>query len=291
MPKIMLIGKRGQVGWELNRSLSILGDLFAFDRTGLDLTNSAEIRKVVREVRPDVIVNAAAYTAVDRAETESSLAMAINGEAPGILAEEAQKLGALLVHYSTDYVFDGQGRVPYLEDQATAPVNYYGTTKLAGECAIQQLCDRYLILRTSWVYGTYGINFLRTMIRLGEEREMLRIVDDQVGAPTWTRHIADGTSQIIAKTLASDVGDQLSGVFHLTAGGEVSWFGFASAIFDCLKRKGVARQPQLVRIPTSEYPLPATRPAYSVLSNAKIMKNFDIEIPDWKEGLEYCLAY
>lgn len=292
MPTILLIGKRGQIGWELCRSLSIIGEVNAYDRIGLDLMQPEEIRRLVREMSPHIIVNAAAYTAVDRAETDRVVAAAVNTEAPAILAEEAQRLGALFVHYSTDYVFDGTIQIPYTEESPTNPLNYYGITKLAAEKAIQQTCERHLILRTSWIYGMRGANFLRTMIRLAEEKDQLEVTNDQVGTPTWSRHVAEATSQMISKHFAANDPMKLTGVFHLTSNGSATRHQFATTIFNFLERKKIPhfRKPQLIDIPSAKYFLPAKRPLYSVLSNLKLMNHFNIQIPHWQTGLELCLV-
>ncbi len=284
MRKILLTGKNGQVGWELQRTLATLGEVVAVDRQGMDLANPDSIRHCIREVKPDLIVNAAAYTAVDKAESEVGLAMAINGIAPGIMAEAAKKLGTLLVHYSTDYVFDGAKSGPYTEDDQPNPLNAYGSSKLAGERAIAASGARYLIFRTSWVYGARGKNFLRTILRLAQERDELRIVDDQVGAPTWCRAIAEATAQVLACTQARAASDA-SATCHLSAAGSASWCGFAKAILE-----GSGRSCKVVPIPSSEYPLPARRPANSVLSNARLNARFGITLPDWHEGLRECLS-
>ena len=237
MKRILLTGRNGQVGWELERTLAPLGEVLAFDRKGFDLAEPDEICHSLRELKPDIIVNAAAYTAVDRAEAESDMAMAINATAPGIMAEEARRLGALLVHYSTDYVFDGAKSAPYTEEDATGPVNTYGRSKLAGERAIWESGCRHLIFRTSWVYGTRGGNFLRTILRLAAERDELRVVDDQIGAPTWCRMIAEASSLALARP------DVPVGLYHLAGSGETSWFGFARAI---LKLSQTERKPALL---------------------------------------------
>jgi dTDP-4-dehydrorhamnose reductase len=288
--KILLTGKNGQVGSELEKSLAPLGELTALDRQQLDLSNPDLIRQVVRELRPDVIVNAAAYTAVDRAETESGFAQAINGTAPGILAEEASRLDALLVHYSTDYVFDGIKSTPYTEQDIPNPLNVYGRSKLAGEQAICAAATRFLILRTSWVYDARGRNFLNTIKQLGGQRPELAIVNDQFGAPTWSREIARATARIIALYQAHPDKEQLNGIYHLTAQGQTSWFGFAQAaakhgLFDNLERT-----PALRAIPSTDFPTPARRPMYSVLSNARLLKQFGFQLPDWDVSLRECLS-
>lgn len=285
MTRILLTGINGQVGWELQRTLQPLGDVIALDRSQLDLANPDALRAVVRDIKPKLIVNPAAYTAVDKAETEADLAMAINGTAPGILAEEARTLDALLVHYSTDYVFAGDGDFPYTEASPVAPRNSYGRSKLAGEQAIQSTACRHLIFRTSWVYGLRGANFLRTMLRLGAERDALKIVGDQIGAPTWSRMIAEATSCAIAR----QQGQQ--GLYHLTAGGAASWYDFACAIFDLAHQRGMlARKPEVSRINSVDYPTPAERPKNSRLTCNKLREDFGLSIPTWDEQLNLCLT-
>ena len=287
--KILITGAHGQVGWELQRALAPLGEVLALGHTQLDLANPDAIRQVLRHAAPDLIVNAAAYTAVDRAEQETDLAQAVNSEAPGILAEEALRLNAALVHYSTDYVFDGSKGAPYEEIDATHPQSVYGTSKLAGEKALAAVNCAHLILRTSWVYGARGKNFLLTMQRLAHEREELRVVDDQLGAPTWSRLLAEATVSIVSQCLhKGTVADRLrdrGGLYHLSAGGQTSWFGFADAIV-----QQAEKPPRMTPISTAEYPLPAVRPAYSVLSNDKIARHFGIRLPDWRHSLVQCLA-
>jgi dTDP-4-dehydrorhamnose reductase len=281
--KILITGRDGQVGWELQRTLAPLGETIALDRYALDLGNADTIRRVLREVSPDIIVNAAAYTAVDQAESEPAQALAINGIAPGVMAEEARRSGALLVHYSTDYVFDGSGDQPFNESSQTAPLNSYGRSKLAGEQAIQAVDGRYLILRTSWVYGLRGKNFLRTMLRLASEREELRVVADQIGAPTWSRMIAEATAAALARPAP------VEGLYHLTSSGETSWCGFTEALLE-LTRSQRDREPRLTGIPASEYPLPAPRPANSRLSCDCLARDAGIRLPHWQEALALCLA-
>lgn len=277
MRRILLTGRNGQVGWELERTLAPLGQIHACDHSSLDLADADSIRSAVRAFKPDVIVNAAAYTAVDQAEAEPELAQAINGTAPGILAEEAKRLGALLVHYSTDYVFDGTKPTPYTEADAPNPLGVYGRSKLAGEQAVQAVGGEHLILRTSWVYGLRGRNFLLTIMRLAGEKPLLRIVGDQVGAPTWCRNIAETTAAL----LASPQGPR--GLFHLTAGGTTSWHGFAAAIVAA--RGATAR---VEEITTADYPLPARRPANSRL-DCGALRAQGIALPDWQDQLRLCL--
>lgn len=283
--KILLTGAAGQLGRELKRSLACLGELVACDHGQLDLTDADGLRDAVRALAPTAIVNAAAYTAVDKAETESATADAINATAPGILAEEAKRLGAMLIHFSTDYVFDGNKPSPYNETDATAPLSAYGRSKLAGEQAISASGARHLIFRTSWVYGLHGANFMKTMLRLGREREELAVVGDQIGAPTWTRHLADITALILARRDAPD------GLYHLAAAGETSWHGYAEAIFAEARRVGLLdKSPVVRRITGADYPLPAPRPANSRLDCSKFRRDFELALPDWRIGLADCLA-
>ena len=275
--RILLIGPTGQVGGELAPRLAALGGVVALDRRALDLADPDAIRAGVRGARPDVIVNAAAYTAVDRAESEPDRANAINARAPGVLAEEAKSLGALLVHYSTDYVFDGTKASPYTEGDAPNPLSVYGRTKLGGERAIRVSGCRHLILRTSWVYASRGHNFLLTMLRLGAERSELRVVGDQRGAPTWARDIAAATVRLLAKPP--------NGLFHLTAAGETTWHGFAREI---MRLAGLT--PVVHRIRAAEYPTAARRPANSVLDNARLRAAAGVVMPAWDESLARCLA-
>lgn len=287
--KILLLGKNGQVGWELQRTLAPLGNVIAMDQEELDLARVGDIRSTVRELKPDIIVNAAAYTAVDKAESESDLAMAINGDAPGILAEEAKKLGALLVHYSTDYVFDGTKETPYIEEDIPNPLNVYGKTKLAGEQAIQAVDGNYLIFRTSWVYGTRGQNFFLTMLRLAREREEIRVVDDQIGAPTWCRMIAESTALILAQGINREEGfkgyfKERKGIYHMTAGGQTSWYGFAEWIFKPIDID--IKLERLIPIKTTQYQSVSRRPYYSVLNNNLLYCKFGISLPYWTDMLK-----
>ncbi len=285
--KILLTGCAGQLGRELKRSLACLGEVVACDRRQLDLAQTDSLRAAIRAMAPTVIVNAAAYTAVDKAEAEPRVADAINAVAPGILAEEAQRLGALLIHYSTDYVFDGTKAGPYTEDDTPAPLSAYGRSKLAGEQAIAASGARQLIFRTSWVYGLHGANFMKTMLRLGRERNELRVVGDQVGAPTWTRHLADVTALILARR---DLPDLPNGLYHLAAAGETSWHGYAEAIFAEAQRAGlIEKSPVVHRIASADYPLSAPRPANSRLDCTKFQHDFDLVLPDWRSGLADCL--
>ncbi|WP_211472309.1 dTDP-4-dehydrorhamnose reductase [Collimonas humicola] len=284
--KILLTGKNGQVGYELERSLQGFGEVIALDRSQMDLADLTQVRDVIRAIKPDLIVNPAAYTAVDKAETEPELAMRINGEAPGVMAEEAKKLGAAMIHYSTDYVFDGSKSSPYKEDDRPCPINVYGHTKLAGELAIQASGVPHLILRTSWVYGMRGKNFLLTVLRLAKERSELRIVGDQHGAPTWCRTIADVTAHIVMQGKGgNDWWKDKSGLYHLTAKGQTTWAGFTQAI---IANAELSKKPIVTAINTEEYPLPAKRPGYSVISCEKLTKTF-CELPSWENALRLCL--
>ena len=288
MSRILITGKTGQVGYELERSLQGLGEIIAVDRSQMDLADLDQVRDVIRRVKPTLIVNPAAYTAVDKAESEPELALRINGEAPGVMAEEARKLGAALIHYSTDYVFDGTKKGAYLETDPTCPVNVYGNSKLAGEQAIAASGVAHLILRTSWIYSTHGKNFLLTMRRLAQEREELGIVSDQYGAPTWSRTIADTTAHIVAQSLAA--ADQAawwnarSGLYHLTAQGSTTWFGFTEAI---MAHSSIAKKPRLKPILAQDYPVPAKRPANSVLSSQRLIETF-CGLPQWQQALALC---
>ena len=288
MRRILLTGKTGQVGYELNRSLQGLGEIIALDRSRMDLANLDQVRAVIREVKPTLIVNPAAYTAVDKAESEPELAMRINAEAPALMAEEAKKLGAAMIHYSTDYVFDGTKTGAYLESDPTCPINVYGRTKLAGERAIQDAGIPHLIFRTSWVYGQFGKNFLLTILRLAHERDALRIVADQYGAPTWSRTIADSTAHISAQLGVGTQGhgrwQEVSGLYHMTAQGRTSWHDFAQAI---VAHASVARKPTITPIRTEEYPLPAARPKNSALSCERFIGTFN-GLPPWAEALDLC---
>lgn len=290
--RILLLGKNGQVGWELQRSLAPLGELIALDRNGSaglvgDLSHPEALRDVVRRVAPDIIVNAAAYTAVDRAETEIDLAKTINTDAVRVLAEEAKILNALFVHYSTDYVFLGTGQAPWKETDATAPLSVYGKTKRTGEEAILASGCPHLIFRTSWVYAARGHNFIKTMLRLGQDRQQLSVVCDQIGAPTGAELIADVTAHAI-RSVALD--PTKSGVYHLAASGETSWHGFAEFIFAAAKAMGGAQAVHTVTpIPSVEYPTPATRPLNSRLDTSKITTVFGLTMPAWQNGVSRVL--
>lgn len=291
--KLLLLGGNGQVGHELRRSLAPLGEVVITTRSGdvdgdacerLDLAELEAIAPLLDRVRPDVVVNATAYTAVDRAEGDAEAAFRANAEAPGQLAQACAKLGISLVHYSTDYVFDGSAKRPYREDDPNCPLGVYGASKLAGEDAIRASGAHHLILRTAWVYGLYGHNFLRTMLRVGAERDELRVVADQLGCPTPAWLIADVTAAILRIGIAG------SAVRHLVAAGETSWHGFAEAIFEeAVSRRLLARRPNVIPITTLEYPTPARRPAYSVLDTAALRNDYDVRLPDWRLALSETL--
>lgn len=285
--KILVTGHSGQVARELALALAGQGELLVLGRDRLDLADSEAIRQRVRAERPELIINAAAHTAVDQAESEPEAAFALNATAPGVLAEEAAALGAPLIHYSTDYVFDGRKTAPYTEDDQPNPLGVYGRSKLAGEEAIRAVGGAHLILRTSWVYSLHGRNFLLTMQRLLQEREQLNVVDDQVGAPTWAGDIATTTAALIQRW---QQGRQAWGTYHFTAGGETSWFGFASAIAETLKTQGKPCA-RLEPIPSSAYPTPAQRPLNSRLDGSKLRRDWDVVLPDWRQGLEACLRH
>jgi len=291
--KILLISCTGQVGAELWRGLQPLGEVIPADQnlttvTRLDLTNPQQIRELIQQVKPNIIVNAAAYTAVDKAEQDQHITMAVNATAPQILADLAKQNDALLVHYSTDYVFDGIKRTPYLETDTPNPLNMYGKSKLAGDQAIQASGCNYLIFRTSWVYGRYGQNFLLTIQRLAKEREELRIVADQIGSPTWSRLIADMTAQVLSQLYSprfkTDF-SEISGIYNLTCGGQTNWCEFAQRISE-----RAPKPPRVIPIPTADYPAPAKRPLYSVLSNEKLAQTFGLELPNWDDALNICLS-
>ncbi|TDR49997.1 dTDP-4-dehydrorhamnose reductase [Pseudomonas brenneri] len=285
--KILITGQHGQVSRELQQRLQGLGELVVLGRDQLDLANPEQIRQQVRSYRPGLIINAAAHTAVDQAENEPDIAFAINATAPGVLAEEAKALGIPLIHYSTDYVFDGSKPAPYREDDAPNPLGVYGMSKLAGEQAIAAVGGQYLILRTSWVYSSHGKNFLLTMQRLLQEKPHMRIVADQIGAPTWAGTIADSTRALIERWQAGQAGEW--GVYHLTAQGETSWLGFAQAIGEQLLADGMACA-ALEGIPASEYPTPAKRPLNSRLDCSRLQQQWQVSQPQWREALRECLA-
>lgn len=277
--KILLFGKVGQVGYELHRSLAPLGKVIALNRQQLDLTDTSAIKQSIQHYRPDWIVNAAAYTAVDKAETELALAMQINGIAPEVMANAAKDIGCGLLHYSTDYVFDGSKASSWLETDIASPINAYGQSKLVGEEAIQASGCQHLIIRTSWVYDVRGQNFLNTMLRLAESKQKLNIVNDQIGAPTWSRHIADSTGHLLRMATP-----QNDGIYHLTATGQTSWFGFAQAIFEQSSEMGL-KVPTVNPVATKDYPTPARRPETSVLNCQKIYRSFGLRLPDWQSTL------
>lgn len=303
--KILLTGKTGQVGYELERSLQGLGEIIVLDRSQMDLTNADQIRQVIAAVKPNLIINPAAYTAVDRAETESELAMQINGIAPGVLAEEAKKIGAALIHYSTDYVFDGSKRgangdlIPYTEDDLPNPINIYGKTKLAGEQAIIASGCKHLIFRTSWVYSSHGKNFLLTMLRLAKERTRLDIVADQYGAPTSAQWIAQVTAHFVKRAIAECGAETstktmelpLGGICNLVCGGYTTWCEFAQEIISQAHKRGllVGAMPTIHPIPSAQYPAVAQRPINSTLSVQRLQAVLPITIPDWQSALLACL--
>lgn len=289
MSRILVTGRNGQVGYELRRTLVTLGEIIAVDRHELDLGQPEQIRQQIQTIKPDFIVNAAAYTAVDQAESDAETAMRINAIAPGIIAEEAKRIGAAVIHYSTDYVFDGSKTTPYLETDTPNPVSVYGKTKLAGERAIQAVDVPHLILRTSWVYGKHGKNFYNTILRLAHQREELGIVDDQIGCPTWSRSIAEATAQLMAQQLANDSADYFgdcSGVYNLVSSGQTSWHGFAKRFLELDPNRTGQMLKTLKAIGTADYPTPAKRPAYSVMSTEKIARTFKLHMPTWHECVE-----
>lgn len=289
-PTILVTGVNGQVGFELLRTLQGLGRVVSCDRSTLDLSDLERVRTFVRDVKPSLIVNPAAYTAVDQAETDVDAARRLNADLPRVFAEEMARSGGALIHYSTDYVFDGTNTEAYTETDATNPANVYGATKRDGERAIAATGCAHLILRTSWVYGRRGRNFLLTMLKLGAERPELRIVADQVGAPTWSKTIAAATSHIVAQGMASTGTDwwaRRSGVYHLTSAGATSWCGFAEAIFAVAM---ASHAPKVVPIASSDYPTPAKRPANSRLAMDKLGATFGLRMPDWRDALALCLA-
>ena len=292
--KILLFGKNGQVGWELQRSLAPLGEVIALGTTSQDycgdFTDLAGIAETIRAIAPDVIVNAAAHTAVDKAESEPELARTINALAPAVLAKESARLNALMIHYSTDYVFDGSGDKPWLESDQTSPLSIYGATKLEGEQLIQASGCRHLIFRTSWVYGARGGNFAKTMLRLAKERDSLKVIDDQIGAPTGADLLADVAAHSIRTARRNP---EVSGLYHLVAGGETSWHGYASFVLDYARRAGIDLKvaPDAVdAVPTSAFPTPAKRPHNSRLNTEKLQKTFDLHLPHWQAGVTRMLA-
>jgi dTDP-4-dehydrorhamnose reductase len=306
-PTILLTGKTGQLGSELNRLLPRLGEVLSPDRTDLDLRDPEKIRRVMRDAKPQLVVNAAAYTAVDAAEADADNALAVNAEGPQVLAIEAKRLGALLVHFSTDYVFDGSKNSSYVESDVPNPLNAYGRTKLAGEEAIRNSGADHLIFRTSWVYATYGRNFLMTILRLATEREELKVVANQAGAPTCALDLAEGTTRILAMMIPGDgsrfASQQISGTYHMTAAGETTWYEFANVILERARHASqtlswltstTKGRPLLARrvlpISSEEFHSPTRRPAYSVLSNARLKHVFGVTLPDWRTQLQRCFS-
>jgi dTDP-4-dehydrorhamnose reductase len=306
-PTILLTGKTGQLGSELNRLLPKLGEVIAPERKDLDLREPEQIRQIMRDAKPDLVVNAAAYTAVDAAETDQFNALAVNAEAPRLLAVEAKKLGAMLVHFSTDYVFDGSKQAPYVETDPPNPLNTYGRTKLAGEQAIRDSGAAHVIFRTSWVYAPLGRNFLLTILRQATEREELKIVADQVGAPSCASDIAEATTRILAGIIAGTRRQfnipEVSGIYHMTAAGQTTWYEFANAILEETRRapqdlswlaSATQSRPLIARcvlpISTQEFHSATLRPSYSVLSNARLMQTFGVTVPDWRTQLQKCFS-
>lgn len=293
---ILIVGSSGQLGCELARSFAGTGELLCHSRANselaADLASEEQVRDLVRKAEPDLILNASAYTAVDRAESEPELALAINANAPRILAEEALRRNILLVHYSTDYVFDGSKGGPWVEADVPHPLNAYGASKLAGEEAVRQVGGKHLIFRTSWVYGPHGRNFLLTMLKLGKERDRLSIVGDQVGTPTTSIALADATRAVVDGIATDRFGStgNWAGIYHMTCAGSTSWYGFAQEIFARAGAQPGERRPELVAIPSSEYPTPAQRPLNSVLSNEKLQAIFGIRLPEWKAALDVAFA-
>ena len=286
--KILLIGKNGQVGWELRRTLAPLAEVVAVDYPEINLTDTPALRQFVAGTRPTVVVNAAAYTAVDKAETETELCRQINAVAPGILAEEVKKLGALMVHYSTDYIFDGTKTSPYAETDAPNPLGAYGRSKLEGDRAVKASGTDHLIFRLCWVYGARGQNFMLTMQRLAREREKLRVVGDQFGCPTWSRMIAETTALALKQVLAGADRSGFNGEYHLAASGQTNWHEFASRIIELMPE--AERKCRVVeKVTTPEYPTPARRPMYSVLDCGKLQKTFGLRLPDWEASLRQIL--
>lgn len=283
--KILVLGKNGQVAWELQRSLAVLGEVRSVGQDEANFVDPSKLVEIIRSYKPSHIVNAAAYTAVDKAETEENIATIVNGNTVGVIAEEAKKLGSLLFHYSTDYVFNGKKESPYVEDDSTDPLNAYGRSKLLGEKLITEVGGDHIILRVSWVYGNRGTNFYKTMLSLGAQKEMLRIVNDQIGAPTWSRHIADATAHILKDARVREK----SGIYHLSPKGETSWFGFAEKIFEKYKSiypESSLKIKDLQGISTQEYGARAPRPLNSRMSSEKLRKTFCLELPSWDSSLD-----
>ncbi|HSH42066.1 MAG TPA: dTDP-4-dehydrorhamnose reductase [Arenicellales bacterium] len=284
--KALVFGKTGQVARSLAPRLAGLEAVSFLDRSGADLSRPDTLGEVIEAAEPDVVINAAAYTAVDQAESEPELAHTVNAEAPEAMAEACARHGAWLIHYSTDYVFDGTASEPYAEDAGTAPINVYGRSKLAGEEAVRRVHDRHLIFRTSWVYSNHGRNFLNTMLRLAGERDELGIVVDQTGSPTWAGSIADATARVLDALAAGRV-DDAAGTYHMTCGGQTSWYGFTCRIFELA---GLADAVRVKAIATSEFPTPAARPMYSVLANDKLERVFGVKMDPWEVALRRCLS-
>lgn len=294
--KIAIVGRSGQLAWEANRQFQGLGQIICVGRPEFDLADIDGVRAEIRRIKPSILINAAAYTAVDQAESEPEAATKINSDAPCAMAEEAKRLGALFITYSTDYVFDGKSPFPYKEEEPTAPLNVYGASKLSSERAVAAVGGSHLIFRTSWVYGARGKNFLKTILKLAAERPELRIVDDQIGAPTWSRDLADATRKIIEQLAAKSssakisiveaLGDR-SGIYHMTAAGSVSWYGFATAIVEEMRKRGLSKgnPAQVIPILSSQFPTPAARPHNSRLSNQKLSRVFGVSLPPWRESL------
>ncbi len=294
-PRILLIGKQGQVAWELARSLTPHARLVAVDLPELDLGSPDLIKKWVNDVRPHFIVNAAAYTDVEKAETETELAMTINGTAPGLLAEAAKAIDATLIHYSTDYVFSGNApknaeRSGYLESFQTGPLNVYGETKRAGECAIQAISGKHFIFRTSWVYGLRGKNFLLSILKAAETQETLRVINDQIGTPTWSRLLAEMTTGVILKCQNPEFLESTTGLYHLTGKGHTSWHGFAQSIVKAASFAHDFKVKEILPVPTSAYSTIAQRPAYSLLDCTKFEKTFKLRLPHWKTSLQEAMS-
>ena len=290
--RVLLLGANGQIGNELAKNLVHMGSITALARGDADFRQAEELRSVVRKYSPDILVNAAAYTAVDSAESEPELAMAVNADAPGVLAAEAESIGACFVHYSTDYVFDGRSAEPYTEDSPVNPLSVYGRSKLAGELAVASTCSRYLIFRTSWVFGAKGHNFVKRVLQLARDQTSLRIVADQVGAPTSAELVASSTASVLKAMTSAPATDRRWGMYHLTAAGATSWHGLASYIVEVALEKGARLRispSDICPVSTAEYPVEAPRPANSVLSTDKIQQTFHLNIPNWKIGVNQVL--
>lgn len=291
--RLLVTGANGQLGWELARSLMPLGEVTALNRQACDLARPETLDAIIAAHAPDVIVNAAAYTAVDRAESEAELAMVVNGESVGVLATAAKRRGALFLHYSTDYVFDGSKPSPYLETDAVAPINTYGSSKLAGERAIAAVGGDYLVFRTTWVYAARGGNFVRTMLRLGAERSRLGVVADQFGAPTWARNLADATALIVLQARQElQHGDFQSGLYHMSAQGRTSWHEYAETVFELARTllpAGALCVDGVDAIGSDAYPTPAARPKNSVLAGDALQRRFAVRLPHWQHALRYCM--